>query len=185
MNLATTVYKHKPNAYLAEFWIFNLRMFSRVRRHSLKWSIISSVLRDGIAFTQQSIYFLVTITLIYGRLVYQHLMPFHSPVSFACIMLPPICTWKIKWSFDPLFAGLLVCLMKCFHYAGWLPGKMLVISITVTSQLARWRLQSSASRLFTQPFIYAQIKENIKAPRHWPLCGEFTGDRWISRTNGQ
>ena len=28
----------------------------------------------------------------------------------------------------------------------------------------------------------AQIKENIKAPRHWPLCGEFTGDRWIPRT---
>ena len=25
-----------------------------------------------------------------------------------------------------------------------------------------------------QPFIRAQIKENIKAPRHWPLCGEFT-----------
>ena len=25
----------------------------------------------------------------------------------------------------------------------------------------------------------AQIKENIKAPRHWSLCGEFTGDRWI------
>ena len=22
-----------------------------------------------------------------------------------------------------------------------------------------------------------QIKENIKAPRYWPLCGEFTGDR--------
>ena len=30
-----------------------------------------------------------------------------------------------------------------------------------------------------------QIKKNIKAPRHWPLCGEFTGDRWIPRTNGQ
>ena len=28
-------------------------------------------------------------------------------------------------------------------------------------------------------------KKNIKAPRHWPLCGEFTGDRWIPRTNGQ
>ena len=23
--------------------------------------------------------------------------------------------------------------------------------------------------------IHAQIKENIKALRHWPLCGEFTG----------
>ena len=31
----------------------------------------------------------------------------------------------------------------------------------------------------------AQIKENIKAPRHWPLRGEFTGDRWIPRTKGQ
>ena len=29
------------------------------------------------------------------------------------------------------------------------------------------------------------IKENIKAPRHWPLCGEFTSDRWIPSINGQ
>ena len=31
----------------------------------------------------------------------------------------------------------------------------------------------------------AQIKENIKAPRHWPLWGEFTCDRWIPGTKGQ
>ena len=37
----------------------------------------------------------------------------------------------------------------------------------------------------TQPFIQAQIEENIKAPCHWPLWGEFTGDRWIPRTRGQ
>ena len=47
--------------------------------------------------------------------------------------------------------------------------------ITVTSQWPRWRLKSPASRLFILSFIQAQIKENIKAPRHWPLCGEFTG----------
>ena len=29
------------------------------------------------------------------------------------------------------------------------------------------------------------FNENIKAPRHWPLCVEFTGDRWIPRTKGQ
>ena len=29
------------------------------------------------------------------------------------------------------------------------------------------------SRLFSQPFIQAQIIENIRAPRYWPLCGEF------------
>ena len=34
------------------------------------------------------------------------------------------------------------------------------------------------------PIVYStvQIKENIKALRHWPLCGEFTDDRWIPRT---
>ena len=31
----------------------------------------------------------------------------------------------------------------------------------------------------------AQIKENIKPSRHWPLCGELTGDRWIPITKGQ
>ena len=45
-------------------------------------------------------------------------------------------------------------------------------------------LITSLTILFTQPFIQTQIKENTKAPRHWPLCGEFTGDRWISRKNG-
>ena len=33
--------------------------------------------------------------------------------------------------------------------------------------------------------IQAQTKENNKAPRHWPLCGKFTVDRWISRTKDQ
>ena len=60
-----------------------------------------------------------------------------------------------------------------------------IIIITVMSWWARWRLPSPASRLFTQPFIQAQIKENIKYPRHWPLWGEFIDDRWIALTNGQ
>ena len=41
--------------------------------------------------------------------------------------------------------------------------------------------QSPASLLFTQPLIVAQIKENLKTLRHWPMCGEFTGGRWIPR----
>ena len=34
-------------------------------------------------------------------------------------------------------------------------------------------------------FIQVKIKGNIKALCHWPLCREFTGDRWIPRTKGQ
>ena len=49
----------------------------------------------------------------------------------------------------------------------------------------QWRLKSQASRLFTQPFVQGQIKENIKALRHWPLWGKFTGDLLIPRTKCQ
>ena len=50
---------------------------------------------------------------------------------------------------------------------------LMIYFITVTSYWTRWRLKSPASPLFTQPFIQAQIKESIEAPRHWPLCGEL------------
>ena len=40
----------------------------------------------------------------------------------------------------------------------------------------RRRLYCLRSGLFQ-----AQIKESTKSPRHWPLCGEFTGVRWIPR----
>ena len=46
----------------------------------------------------------------------------------------------------------------------------------MTSYWARWRLKSSASRMFTHSFVQAQFKENIKAPRHWPLRRDFTGE---------
>ena len=33
--------------------------------------------------------------------------------------------------------------------------------------------------------VYLGADKKIKALRDWPLCREFTGDRWIPRTNGQ
>ena len=56
-----------------------------------------------------------------------------------------------------------------------------LVFITVTSWWARWRLKSPASLLFAQLLVQAQIKENIKAPHHWPLWREFTGDRWTEK----
>ena len=62
--------------------------------------------------------------------------------------------------------------MSLLHYSD-------VTMDTIASQI------TSLTIIFTQPFIQTQIKENIKAPRHWPLWGEFTGDRGIPRTKGQ
>ena len=45
-----------------------------------------------------------------------------------------------------------------------------------------------AFRITNLTIVYSTVysgTENIKAPRHWPFWGEFTGDRWIPRTKGQ
>ena len=84
------------------------------------------------------------------------------PLDFRLKSLP--LPWaSVHW--------LLQCTLEChWNATGW-PS-------------VQWRLKSPASRVFTQSFIQAQIKENIKAPRHWPLSGKLTRDRWIPRTKG-
>ena len=59
------------------------------------------------------------------------------------------------------------------------------INITVIPYWLRWHLKSLASGLFTGLLVQVNMKENIKAPYHWPLWGEFTGDQWIPWTKGQ
>ena len=45
---------------------------------------------------------------------------------------------------------------------------------------------TSLTIVYSPVFIQAQIKETIKAPRHcMAFVRGFTGDRWITRTNGQ
>ena len=55
--------------------------------------------------------------------------------------------------------------LLCYHYSDVIMG-------TIASQMTSLTVVYSS-------FIQAQIKVNIKAPRHWPLCGEFTGGRGI------
>ena len=53
-------------------------------------------------------------------------------------------------------------------------------------------MSTMASQIISLTVIYSTVysgkgqrKQNIKAPRYWPLWGEFTGDRWIPRTKAQ
>ena len=48
-------------------------------------------------------------------------------------------------------------------------------------------MSAMASQIASLTIVYSTIYSNhyIKAPRHWPLCGDFTGDRGIPRTKGQ
>ena len=58
-------------------------------------------------------------------------------------------------------------------------GWFSIIIVLLSPKSLQWR------HCLLNRLLKAQIKENIKTPRHWPLCGEFTGDRWIPRTEGQ
>ena len=112
-------------------------------------------------------------------------------LNFNCVWLRVTISWNQSFKLD---SELVLWLLKAWckkkysyliRYASWLMklckeylSSLYILHdyfITMTSQWAWWRLRSPASGLFTQPFIQTQIKENIKAPRHWPLCGEFTG----------
>ena len=51
-------------------------------------------------------------------------------------------------------------------------------------------MSAMASQITSLTIVYSTDypvadKENTKAPRHWPLCGESTGDRWIQCTKDQ
>ena len=103
--------------------------------------------------------------------------------------IPPPHHGPVMWGFD-------VFLCCCLEHAVEKSPKLSVIRDAVTLMWCHctllWRHNGrndvsnhEVLRLFTQSIIQAQIKENIKAPRHWPLCEEFTGDRWISHTNDQ
>ena len=80
-------------------------------------------------------------------------------LHYKCIQF-----WKSSWYTIPgsfkEFA--LICFIFC-HYSD-------VIMSAMASQVT----------MFTQPFMQVLIKENINAPRHWPLWGEL-----IPRTKGQ
>ena len=83
-----------------------------------------------------------------------------------------------------------------FHHSVFLDNAFLISFKSVTCLLfyisLQWRYNGRNSVPNRQPYdcflnrlFRRRSNKNIKAPRHWPLCREFTGDRWIPRTNGQ
>ena len=86
---------------------------------------------------------------------------------YYCINLYHYQWWSRNTSYYILFN----IRSMASHYSGII---MSVMAFPITSIL-----------IVYSTVIQVQIKENIKAPRHWPLWGEFTGDQWIPRTKGQ
>ena len=98
--------------------------------------------------------------------------PFSEPMMFS--LLTHICVTQYQWvnhltnSSASVWFWYLEGLHFENHYNDVIMSAMVsqITSLTIVYSVAYSR----------------RIKEYTKAPRHWPLCGEFTGDRWIPRT---
>ena len=101
-------------------------------------------------------------------------------LSFYTIKIPWLFPWhKRVYCFSDLYKKIVIFAQFCQVLN--FPDRWARCSL-------RWRHNGRDSVSNHQPhhaFIQTQIKENITVPRHWPMCGEFTGDRWIPRTKGQ
>ena len=79
---------------------------------------------------------------------------------------PPFTTISVSSNHTPMIQSIMHT-----HYGDVIMGMMAsqITSLTIVYSIIYWGAD----------------QRNIKAQCHWPLCKEFTGDRWISRTNGQ
>ena len=106
-------------------------------------------------------------------------MSIHLPHCAAMLSASILLTLRHTWHYLCKINGSSISQFPVQIYSlAQSVGERAFTVIAVTSLWARWRLKSPVSRLFTQPVIQSQIKEKGKTPRHWPWCGEFTGDRW-------
>ena len=96
-----------------------------------------------------------------------------EPNDPALVRIMALFTVAYMRHLDSMFcartSGLITCLIELFC-RGWV------------SNTLRWRHNECDGVSKHQP--QAQMTENIKAPRHWPFWGEFTGDRWTPHTKG-
>ena len=97
-------------------------------------------------------------------------------VAFWQLPVQPLMTTSSKWHFRPSDEAIVLIVVtteleiKSMHYNDVIMGAM-------ASQITSLTIVYST--------VYSGADKNMKTPRHRPLCGEFTGDRWIPRTNGQ
>ena len=52
------------------------------------------------------------------------------------------------------------------------------VQLTISQHWLRWWIGTGQATSHYLNQCWPSSQENIKAPSHWPLCEEFTGDRW-------
>ena len=117
--------------------------------------------------------------------------PVHSPQKgpvmwrFDCLTVVSfgklLKQWSSFWCFEPYQSSCEATLTKDLFILGGLCYPSLPLKEPhYQHESLQWRHNGRdgvPNHRCVDCLLKVQIKKNIKAPRHWPLWGEFTGDR--------
>ena len=91
----------------------------------------------------------------------------------------------IVWLWVSLAKPAVACTLSCYMYH----GNLVSVEFLAKHHYSDSIMRAMASQITTVSIVYPTVcsgaDKNIKTLRHWPLWGEFTGDRWIPFTKGQ
>ena len=114
---------------------------------------------------------------------------------YICLVLSPenvICKWENNCRISKTNNTFSQSFIKRYIYR---PGKWHTEPATCWSEpmISHYNaviMRAMAYQITSLAIVYSTVysgadQRNIKVPRHWPLCREFTGHRWIPRTQGR
>ena len=129
------------------------------------------------------------------NIVVQHKINFwvdvEHTVCFPCVWL---CFISVSFKNTHIDIGFVFLLWVYVVIEHMVSSKLLQISISWTRKFPQHYndviMSMMASQITNLTIVYLSVysgadQRTIKTPRHWPLWGEFTGDRWIPRTKGR
>ena len=85
---------------------------------------------------------------------------------------------------------LIFSLKEMYFKSSWAERRPFCSGIDVLDHYCDVIMGATASQITSLTILSSTVysgadRRKHQTPRHWPLCGEFTGDWWIPRTNGQ
>ena len=142
------------------------------------------IMANCCSHSSTSLELLTNISIFWNRTFFSSVWNYCLSLEHVIISYP---TWLSHWYWHwPIYMATIIniykvtnkhisfpkpnlCFSGCVHYND------VMMSATVS--------QITSLKIVFSTVYSAADQRNIKAPRHWPLWGEFTGDRWKKRAS--
>ena len=97
----------------------------------------------------------------------------------------PFCFFSKHLSSISIFFNKMCCRQDWLSTDLWHPVVHVHFSARYHNVIMSVMEYQITSLMIVYSNVYSMCRSKKTSKRHWPLCGEFTGGRWISCTKGQ